>query len=180
MPEALEIELAGGEQAIVDFEDWEWLTWLPLFRDQSANWAHNRSWMFQRHRQLVFYRDYQSGRYHVMGRLILGLTHKSKLLDFINGDVLDHRRSNLAVKEKADTMRKVQAQKRGVSGYRGVVVNRAEGKPWKANIFVHGKAKHIGLFATPEEAARAYDRAAREHLGDAAVLNFPDEVEAHA
>ena len=35
--------------------------------------------------------------------------------------------------------------------------------------------KHVGYFASEEEAARAYDIKAREWLGDGAIVNFlPD------
>jgi hypothetical protein len=46
---------------------------------------------------------------------------------------------------------------------------------WNAQITLDGKSHHIGSFAAEEEeeAARAYDKAARAHHGEKAHLNFP-------
>lgn len=48
--------------------------------------------------------------------------------------------------------------------------------PWRAQIWINGKGQTLGRFATEEEAAHAYDVAARKHHKDRAILNFPDEV----
>jgi hypothetical protein len=61
---------------------------------------------------------------------------------------------------------------RNLSKYRGVSRNSGRGKPWKANIRYDGKQHSLGSFEDEEEAARAYDRAAKVHKGEVAQLNF--------
>jgi hypothetical protein len=56
------------------------------------------------------------------------------------------------------------------TGYKGVHVV-GPGR-WRAAINVEGNRRHIGMFATPESAARAYDDAALEAWG-VCYLNFP-------
>lgn len=59
------------------------------------------------------------------------------------------------------------------SNYRGVYRNqRNKSKPWQVQIWIDGKCKYFGTYATEEEAARAYD-AEGARLGR--VLNFPEE-----
>jgi hypothetical protein len=57
------------------------------------------------------------------------------------------------------------------SQYRGVHWHRSSGK-WRANIRVDGVLVDLGLFTVEEDAARKYDRAAREAWGSAAKVNF--------
>ena len=45
---------------------------------------------------------------------------------------------------------------------------------WHAYITINGKQKSLKYFKTKEEAARAYDKAAKEHFGEFARLNFPE------
>ncbi len=59
------------------------------------------------------------------------------------------------------------------SGYRGVTFHKQHGK-WLAKINHEQRSRHLGLFDTPEVAARAYDDAARALKGARARLNFPD------
>lgn len=48
---------------------------------------------------------------------------------------------------------------------------------WMAGITHKRVHRFLGYYDTPEEAARAYDAAARELRGDFAQLNFPDELD---
>jgi AP2 domain len=63
---------------------------------------------------------------------------------------------------------------RSATGFLGVTKdNRKRPRPWVAQIGKDGKLRHLGVFATPEEAARRYDKATRELNGPLAITNFP-------
>jgi hypothetical protein len=68
------------------------------------------------------------------------------------------------------------------SGFHGVTAKR---KRWQARIVYSGKIHYLGTFDTKQEAALAYDRAAREHGGSKKPLNYESmeaaqEAAAHA
>lgn len=65
-------------------------------------------------------------------------------------------------------------QKNNKSGYKGVSWKAANGQ-WVAQISICKKRVYLGLFSTAEEAAREYDRAAKEFYGETAQLNFPTQ-----
>jgi hypothetical protein len=59
------------------------------------------------------------------------------------------------------------------SKYRGVIWSKRDTIKWIARIHYDGKLHHLGCFEDEEEAAKAYDRAARLHKGGNALPNFP-------
>lgn len=59
------------------------------------------------------------------------------------------------------------------SQYRGVYFPTSKQR-WAARIQVKGKGIHLGYHDSEQEAARAYDVAARKYHGDRAFLNFPE------
>ncbi len=93
-------------------------------------------------------------------------------IDHANGDTLDNRRCNLRFATRSQNqMNKPPAG--GTSAFKGVYRLRSGPRPWRACIRVGGRRLHLGLFAREEDAARAYDAAARQHFGEFAYLNFP-------
>lgn len=68
--------------------------------------------------------------------------------------------------------REAERKKQTRSRYRGV---REHGGRWSAQIHVPGRrGTYLGMWDDEEEAAAAYDRAARARFGAKAKLNFPD------
>ena len=109
------------------------------------------------------------------------------VVDHINGDTLDNRRCNLRYATDGQNAMNKQRYINNTSGYKGVsyhkksatkgrwqIQRRSAGR-WQASIACNGKQIYLGLYATAEDAARAYDAKARELFGEYASLNFPEE-----
>jgi hypothetical protein len=95
------------------------------------------------------------------------------VVDHINGDPLDNRKSNLRVCTQAENLRNRRKRAKPTSSkFKGVsrhTISRQ--KPWLAKIKSDGKTIYLGTFETEEQAAEAYDRAALERFGTFAHLN---------
>lgn len=116
--------------------------------------------------------DYASGK-HVtvrMHRFILEAP-PGVFVDHINGDTLDNRRANLRLCSASENARN-QKPRRGTSRFRGVSFN-SRARRWAA-VICAGRNHFLGLFTEEEEAARAYDAAAKNLHGAFARLNFPE------
>lgn len=95
-------------------------------------------------------------------------------VDHANGNGLDNRRANLRAATNAQNSANRRRRSDNTSGFKGVSFHRRSRK-WQAYACQGGKQNHLGYHATAEQAARAYDEAARELFGPFARLNFPQE-----
>jgi len=125
---------------------------------------------------------YWAGRYDIKGcqpgkrtrlhHLLLGALPPKHIVIHVNGDNLDFRRPNLAVVPSAlGTLRNPKKRTPSSSIYKGV--RRTVSNRWETRI----AQSYVGTFDTQEEAARAYDEAARRKWGIFASFNFPREGE---
>jgi hypothetical protein len=76
---------------------------------------------------------------------------------------------NLRLATKSQNMANVGVIKSNASGFKGVsryLAGEKYGKPWQACICVNNKSKHLGHFATKEEAHAAYCDAASKIFGE--------------
>ena len=96
--------------------------------------------------------------------------HRPHIVDHINGDKVDDRIENLrpASRSQNNTNSKPYTD----TGLKGVSF---WGKKFRATISLDGAKKHIGMFDTAEEAARAYDDEALRYFGEFAYFNFRDK-----
>jgi hypothetical protein len=92
------------------------------------------------------------------------------VIDHLNGDGLDNRRSNLRIATRSQNQFNRVSNKNSESRFKGVT---RKGDKWRAQIKVNGRNVHLGCFDSEEEAARVYDKAAQEHHREFARLNFP-------
>jgi hypothetical protein len=157
-----EIELTQGYKTIVDDDIYELL-------NRQKWWIHKNGGP-QIYAKGSDPNDYNKRVY--MHRVIANAP-KGMHVDHINGNSLDNRKENLRVCTHAENTRNKRITSK--YGYKGIYyVNnyRNLSKPWQAAISVKGHPKFLGYYATPEEAARAYDKAAKELYGEYANLNF--------
>jgi len=163
-----EIVLTQGKVTIVDdkvFAELDQLNWYAVHLGNSF-YAERTSKRIQGRRHDIL-------MHRVIMEMHLGRPLKSKEhIDHINKDGLDNRLCNIRVCTNQQNQMNRGKQKNNTSGYKGVSwVNRDE--KWKAHIRYDGETIYLGYFDSKEDAARAYDKKAKELYGKFAVLNFP-------
>lgn len=94
------------------------------------------------------------------------------VVDHLNGDGLDNRRSNLRLCLHVENMRNTRKLTQKTTKYKGVSFVKAR-KRFRAVINTAGKQIHLGYFRKAQEAAKAYDEAARQLFGFDGVYNYP-------
>jgi len=107
-------------------------------------------------------------------RFIMGFP-EGLSIDHIDGNRLNNRKSNLRICTHAQNMCNQKFREGGSSRYKGVAWH-ARGKKWVAQITVEYRNVYLGLFATEEEAAKAYNIAALKHHGEFARINELEEI----
>ena len=138
--------------------------------DDVYMWAKHFKWQLGNKGHVYIH---QNRSYAWLHRIIMD-TPEDMLCDHKDRNPSNNTRENLRNCTKSQNSMNTTALPNKL-GYRGVSVDKRRiSKPYRAYIQVDGKRKSVGSYATPEEAGRGYDKAAKEHYGEYAILNFPD------
>ena len=144
------IPLGNNKFTKVDNEDFERLKDINWYYTKTG-YAHNK----------------QLGKMH---RYIMNPS-KDMVVDHINHDTLDNRRSNLRICTIQENNCNTASREGASSHFKGVSFNKLSGK-YEAYITHKGLREYLGLYDTEEEAGLAYNKRAIELYGEFAKLNI--------
>lgn len=113
-----------------------------------------------------------NGRREFCHRIILN-AKKGEIIDHINGDKLDNRRTNLRFCTFQQNTANSSKKENCISRFKGVRFDTSmkRRKRWMAACEHSGKSITIGRFKTQEQAAIAYNNKAKEIWGEFARFN---------
>jgi HNH endonuclease len=133
------LDLPHGHRCIIDEADWPIVKNLTLYRGVNG---------------YVYFSTWENGasRPRTLHGLLMQAP-KGMHVDHVNGDPLDNRRANLrVVTPSINQVNRKSLNRNNTSGVRGVAML---GEKWRAQIMVNGKAHHLGMFESLDDAVDA-------------------------
>lgn len=158
-----EIKLTQGKVALVDDEDFEYLS--------QFKWQYNKNCTVSGYARRNV-RVNGKVKSIPMHREILGLGWGNKTkVDHKDRNGLNNQKSNL--RHATVTQNNCNRRLHNKHKYRGVTFIKNGGyiSKWRASIVKDGRRIPLGHYKTVEEAALAYNEAAKKYQGEFAVLN---------
>lgn len=157
VPDTQTIRFSDTATVLLDAEDYERLgdeRWYLITTKQGKTYAVAHG---------------ECGTLLYLHREVLGPLQGRAQVDHKNGNTLDCRRENLRIATSAQNAANRRKRAGTSSRFKGV---SSRGPRWLAKI----NTRYLGTFDSQEDAARAYDRAARVEFGEFARLNFPEDA----
>ena len=161
----IEIELTQGQKTIIDADDKD----LILKYRWNANWSKDTKTFYALRTRRS---DDPPGLSTQLSRLIMNAPPRL-LVDHINHDTLDNRKTNLRLctRAKNNRNRRQRNSNKKTSRYKGVHTNKTKPGKWFAALRYNKTTIHLGGFDSEIQAARAYNKAAKQYFGEFASLN---------
>jgi hypothetical protein len=154
----IKIPIHGVEFAFIDNE------FLPLVSDYK--W-----YIYKSSNNCIYAQGYhpKTKKRVLMHRLIMN-PPRSLHVDHRNRNGLDNRLFNLRIATRSQNLSNRTSAKNSSSRFLGVTFHKKANK-WVANICKLGRKEYLGLFATENDAAMAYNEKAKFLHGEFANLN---------
>jgi len=95
-------------------------------------------------------------------------TPKGKMVDHRDGDGLNNQRDNLRIVTTSQNCMNAKVRVDSKTGYKGV---SKSGKKYAVHLGVNSTRKYLGCYATAQEGAKIYNKAALKYFGEFARLN---------
>jgi hypothetical protein len=154
------IELSQGRIAIVDDEDFEWLSkWKWHFhcgRYAKTGYARRTSRAYNQQQTILMHNEIYKHHHH---------QKPPRELDHINTCGSDNRKQNLRLATRARQKANQRLRLDNASGVTGVYWNKRSGK-WQSQIRINRKLQHLGYFINKKDAIAARRQAEIQYFGE--------------
>jgi hypothetical protein len=144
---------------LLDDEDYERLKGFKYYVNRRD--AEKHGWYYFRREVIVNGSRTGSQLHRDVMKCVVG---DGKIVDHINGDTLDCRKSNLRICTIKENTRNQKAHRNNTSGIKGVSWDKLR-KKWCARITGEGVYKYLGRYDNIEDAKKAYAEGSAKYHG---------------
>lgn len=115
----------------------------------------------------------KSSNVSLFHRVLMG-PPKHMVVDHINGNTLDNRKSNLRVCTRRENLINSATKRGSSSKYKGVSWSKKDNS-WRVRVHSNGLNVHLRYFKCEISAAHNYNEFAKKHFGEYAKLNVVED-----